>query len=386
MITRPIARRFSFAAAILTLALLAAGSAFSKDTWTGVERIVAVGDVHGDYDQFFALLQAAGLVDASANWTGGNTHLVQTGDVPDRGPDSRKVMDLLMKLEKQSRKTKGFVHALIGNHEAMNVYGDLRYVHDGEYEAFRDKGSEKLRERAYKQHMEHLKSNPPPEGLPSFDDAFLRKWQDHNRLGYFEHRRNFAPSAKYGRWIAGHNAVIKINDTLFLHGGIGPKYAGVPLKELNGTIRRELMDSGEKFPAGMTVDSEGPLWYRGLAQHDEATEAAHLEAVLGGLGAKRIVMGHTVTDGTVIPRFGGRALLIDVGMAEPYGHRSACLVIEGGALSTIHRGKRLEFPTDPGQDLLRYLKEAAALDPSPSALAGKIAELEQSLTAVAGAE
>ena len=384
---RPIARRFALATvSLLAGMLLCAASAVAKDTWTGVERVVAVGDVHGDYQQFVELLQAAWLVDSNTNWIGDKTHLVQTGDVPHRGPDSRKVMDLLMKLEKQARKAKGYVHALIGNHEAMNMYGDIRYVDPGEWEAFRDKASEKLRRRRYKQHVDYLKSNPPPEGLPSFDDAYLRQWQHHKPLGYFEHFDNFAPAGKYGSWIAKHNAVIKINDTLFLHGGIGPKYVGVPLKKLNDTIRAELNDFS-KIPQGMTVDSDGPLWYRGLALHDEAAEESHLEAVLGSLGAKRIVMAHTVTAGTVIPRFGGRALLIDVGMAAPYGRRSACLVIEAGTPSTIHRGSRLELPQNAGTDLLRYLKEAAALDPTPSPLAKKIAHLERTLvTAVAGAQ
>ena len=92
--------------------------------WTGVERTVAVGDVHGDYDQLAAVLKSAGLIDEQGNWSGGKTHLVQNGDVLDRGPDSRKAMDLLMRLEKQAAEAGGYVHALIGNHEAMNVYGD----------------------------------------------------------------------------------------------------------------------------------------------------------------------------------------------------------------------------------------------------------------------
>ena len=82
------------------------------------------------------MLASAGLIDGNGNWTGGKTHLVQTGDVVDRGPDSRAVMDLLMKLEKQAAAAGGAVHALIGNHEAMDVYGDLRYVSPGEFASY----------------------------------------------------------------------------------------------------------------------------------------------------------------------------------------------------------------------------------------------------------
>jgi len=109
----------------------------TSNTWTGVERVIAVGDVHGDYEQFVAVLRSAGLIDTNANWIGGHAHLVQTGDVVDRGPDSRAVMDLLMRLEKQAVAAGGAVHVLIGNHEAMDVYGDLRYVSPGEFASYR---------------------------------------------------------------------------------------------------------------------------------------------------------------------------------------------------------------------------------------------------------
>src|SRR5262245_33598569 len=120
----------------LVIGALIAAQTFAADVvFTGVERVVAVGDVHGDFGAFVGVLRAAGVIDQKNKWTGGKTHLVQTGDVPDRGADSRKVMDLLMDLEKQAPKAGGRVHALIGNHEAMNLYGDLRYVVPGEFAA-----------------------------------------------------------------------------------------------------------------------------------------------------------------------------------------------------------------------------------------------------------
>jgi hypothetical protein len=93
--------------------LLCATAAFGSDTWTGVKRVVAIGDIHGDYDQFLELLVQTGLTNKKGGWTGGKAHLVQTGDIPDRGPDTRKIMDLVMRLEKQARKAGGQVHALM---------------------------------------------------------------------------------------------------------------------------------------------------------------------------------------------------------------------------------------------------------------------------------
>ncbi len=347
-----------------------------KDTWSGVERIVAVGDVHGDYEQFVRTLRAAGIIDQTNKWIGGKTHLVQTGDVPHRGPDSRKAMDLLMRLEKQAKKAKGFVHALIANHEAMNVYGDLRYVHPGEYEAFRDMNSSELRDSYYENHVERLERTPPPEGLPKFDLTYKEKWFRDRPLGFFEHRLQFARDGKYGKWIRKHNAITRINDILFVHGGIAPNYVPLTIADINNRVRSELEDFST-LSGGIVIDPEGPLWYRGLAQHDEESEEPHLQALLNHHGAKRIVMGHTMIAKAVMPRFGGRAIFIDVGMSAFYGGPPACLLIEGDKLFAIHRGKKLPLPTtDSPKDLLAYLKEVAALDPAPSPLAKNIDWLE----------
>jgi hypothetical protein len=352
-------------------------AADEEDAWTGVDRVVAIGDVHGDCEQFVAVLRSAGLIDAREDWSGGKTHLVQTGDLLDRGPDSRKAMDLLIKLEEQARRSGGFVHALIGNHEAMNLYGDLRYVAPGEIDAFRDAGSEKAREALYLEHQKQLRDSLPAAQVPAFDDAHRKKWESETPLGYAEHRRAFSPAGTYGKWIRRHNAVIRIDETLFLHGGISPKYARLGIREINDRIRAELADF-KKLEGGIAQDEKGPLWYRGLALGDERALEPELQAVLKNFGVDRIVIGHTYTDGTVTPRFATRVLQIDVGLARLYDPslRMACLLIEKGKPLVLHRGKRLELPLDSGPDLLRYFKQAAALDPDPSSLAPRIAGLE----------
>src|SRR5262245_1211749 len=91
-----------FAVAMTTFA--AAPAFAQQDAFDGVKRVVAVGDVHGGFDQFVKILRDAGVIDQKNQWVGGATHLVQTGDVLDRGPDSRKVLDLLMDLEKDAPK------------------------------------------------------------------------------------------------------------------------------------------------------------------------------------------------------------------------------------------------------------------------------------------
>ena len=341
-----------------------------EDVFTGVERVVAVGDIHGDADQLVAVLRSATLIDEKNAWCGGKAHLVQTGDILDRGPDSRKAMDLLMRLEVEAKQAGGAVHALIGNHEAMNLYGDLRYVSEGEIAAFRDANSEKAREELYQEHQKSAKG-------VVFDDTYRRNWDADHPLGYAEHRRAFGPDGVYGKWIRGHQAAIRIDGTLFLHGGISPKYADWGVRTINERIRIELADF-TKLEGGVASDDQGPLWYRGLALRGKDLEP-HLQTVLKNYEVDRIAIGHTYTEGAVMPRFGGRVLQIDVGLSKVYdpAGRCACLEIDHGKVRVLHRGRRLELPLDDRLDLLRYLKEAAALDPAPSPLSRQIAALEE---------
>ncbi len=89
--------------------------------WSGVKRIVAVGDLHGAYVHFVTILMGTGLVDDKLNWIGGKTHLVQIGDVLDRGDKPKDIFDLAIRLEKEAEAAGGKVHMMIGNHEEMNL-------------------------------------------------------------------------------------------------------------------------------------------------------------------------------------------------------------------------------------------------------------------------
>lgn len=350
--------------ALASLALLSR-PVVSQDTVDGAERIVAVGDVHGDYDQFVLVLQQAGLIDGKGKWIGGRTHFVQTGDVLDRGPDSRKVMELLMALEPQAKKAGGAVHALIGNHEAMNILGDLRYVSAGEYAAFKGSNSAAQQERAWAVLSDSTRRKDP---------EYKKAWLAEHPLGWLEHRLAFEGNGRYGTWIRGHEAVMKVNDFLFMHGGISSKYASTPLKAINDAVRAALAGDKQPPPDNAAEDSLGPLWYRGLAQGDEALLMPLVDSVLASFGVRHIVIGHTVTAGTVLPRFDGKVIMIDVGLSAYYGAQTAFLVVEGGKAYTMHRGKKLEFPMNDAA-LLDYLKAAAALDPQPSKLQKYIDQL-----------
>ncbi len=198
--------------------------------FTGVDRIVAVGDVHGAYDRFVEILQTTGLLDSRLRWSGGKTHLVQLGDVVDRGPDSRKALDLLRRLQDDARRAGGAVHVLLGNHEAMRMLGDMRYTLPEEYKAFVTDRSDEIRKAAL--------ALVPPEQR----DQLLKD----TPLGYIELRLAFGRKGIYGDWLRTLDVALKINGVLFVHGGIGPATADLSCDDINRAARRELTEDEEK--------------------------------------------------------------------------------------------------------------------------------------------
>ncbi len=293
----------------------------------GVERTVAIGDVHGAYDRFVAILKAAELVNDTLHWSGGRAHLVQTGDVLDRGSDSRQALDLIRRLEGEAQRAGGAVHLLVGNHEVMRMLGDLRYVTPGEYQAFETSRSEETRQTFVRQ------------ARPDLRDRVLKE----TPLGFVEMRVAFGRDGEYGKWLRTHDVVARINGIVFLHGGISPAVAAQSCDEINATVRRELtseLDRTRAAPlASLAAREDGPLWYRGLAQIPEAD----VEDILAKQHARAIVIGHTVTTtGRVAPRFGGKVVMIDTGMQPAYvpAGRASAVEFLNGTLTAIYTDSR----------------------------------------------
>lgn len=182
--------------------------------WDNVDRIVVIPDIHGAYPDFVRLLQATDLMDASLNWSGGKSHLVSLGDLLDRGPESRKTMDILMRLQDQSRSVGGRVHVVAGNHELMNLIGDLRYVAKEEFQAFAVDETQEQRQTAFEEFITNPDKNfsGPVEARQYFDKKFPP--------GYFAHRQAFSEHGVYGRWLLSLPAVVVVNDKAFVHGGL----------------------------------------------------------------------------------------------------------------------------------------------------------------------
>lgn len=343
--------------------------------WKGVDRIVAVGDVHGAYDNLVATLRNSGLIDKKLRWTGGTTHLVQVGDLVDRGPDSRKAMDLLMKLQEQARRKGGWVHVLMGNHEAMNIVGVLTYVSSEEFDSYKDRDSTKRRElvfqRYYREQIEEAKS----QGRDVLSEKEEReKFKERYPLGYFEHRIAFHPEGTYGSWILQHNVAIRINGILFSHADWSEEMAALGLEEVNRRVREEMSGKAD-LEGGVAFAIKSPLQYRGFSRVplERAAQEARQEAlarILTALAATRIVVGHTMTHGVIEPRFGGKHISIDAGMLPSYGGgQQVALEIEGDRFRAIHPRGKAELPEYLDESsLIGYLSAVAAVDPDNLAL------------------
>jgi len=213
----------------------------SKTSADAPESVVAIGDVHGDFDDFVAILQRTGLIDKQNHWTGGKATFVQVGDLLDRGPKPREVMDLMMSLEKEAAQAGGRVVGLLGNHEVMNVMGDLRYVTVENYASFADNNSEKRQKSAYQEYLKWRKDHPQLLAeLPQPMELTEPEWMARHPAGFIEHREAFSPNGSYGKWLREHSPLAKIGGVVFLHGGIHPNLAHLKLDTINAHIRDEI--------------------------------------------------------------------------------------------------------------------------------------------------
>ena len=342
-------------AALLALAVAAArpgaqqrgqAPAFPCDIQT-TERIVAVGDIHGAFDQFVAILRATGIVDNRNRWTGKKTVLVQTGDILDRGPDSRKALDLIRKLEGDAQRAGGRVVALLGNHELMRLVSDWRYVSQGETDAFKNADSNDLRERAFTLFSTEAEKAAKAVGKPFDAAAYREQFMKDVPLGSLEMRFAFDAKGEYGAWVRQRAAVARINGILFLHGGITEPVSMMGCEGINAAVQKDLQSLPvplEKVAALFSAGETGPLWYRGLANEPEAGLAPTLDVILERMKARAIVIGHTtVLPGKITPRLGGKVIQIDTGMVNgefyPGGVASA-LELQGGKATAIYLDRR----------------------------------------------
>jgi len=261
-------------------------------------RVVAIGDLHADVGAALDTLRLAGLVDAHGDWSGGHATLVQTGDLMDRGPRSLGLVKLMRSLSDQAAAAGGRVICLLGNHEAMNLRGDWRYVSPADVAEF---GGVKARQAA------------------------------------------LLPAGDVGAWLRGRDSAVQIDNVVFVHGGLRPQWAAMGVDAISNGVRSALLRQSSPTILG----EEGPLWYRGYLLEPEPLACAELSQALTALGARRMVVGHTTQDsGKIISRCGGQLLGIDTGISTYYGRHIAALDLVDGDARALYPSGPEDLP-DP---------------------------------------
>ena len=358
--------------AVLITSLIAAagwlGAAPVRTSSSAAKRLVAIADIHGDLDAFVAILKRTGLIDDSLKWSGGSTTLVQVGDMIDRGPKSRGVLDFVMALQKDARRTDGRVIVLLGNHEVLNMFGDLRYVMPSDYASYAGPDADRRRAAAYDEYVRLAGASP----------AMSRdEWMAAHPAGFVEQREAFGAAGKYGKWLRSLPTVAKVDDSLFVHGGISETFASWSIGRINDRVATEIkafddardflvskkmlvsnptlaemlaavgvaatrtmpeIDALTSFDNWLTIHENGPLWFRGYARLPDADAEPLASKVAAAMGVTRLVMGHTPEPGAIVQRFGDKVYLIDTGMLHGYveGGQASALEIADGHVRAIY--------------------------------------------------
>ena len=293
-------------------------------------RLVAIGDVHGDFKQTMRALELGKVMDADGRWVGGTTVLVQVGDILDRGDNELAIMRKFASLAKQARKEGGDVLVVHGNHEIMNVLGDFRYATKGAYaecaryaEAKRQKLVEKLGEE-----------NAPP--LPETPEDV----NPETYRGVLARRDLFLPGGEMAMRMAKNPTVLQVGDTVFAHAGIDMRVVEYGFQALNDDVAA-WMAGVKKTPPNMVLEEKGVVWTREYGGADagvtaEASACRRLGEALDAVGAKRLVVGHTPQQGGVSSGCSGRLWRSDVGVSRGiYGAKPQVIEIVNGRVRVL---------------------------------------------------
>ncbi|MGQ0739758.1 MAG: metallophosphoesterase [Bacteroidota bacterium] len=272
-----------------------------KTDFPSINKMYIVSDIEGNFAAFRKLLLAAKIIDTDYNWIFGNGHLVLTGDFVDRGSQVNEVLWLIYSLEDKAKAAGGYVHYVLGNHEIMNMNGDLRYVHP--------------------KYMES--AGLLNEGFTSL----------------------YGENAELGRWLRTKNVMEKIGDILFVHGGVSAPVNRMELStsKLNRLVRPYYADSLFDFKNANldTLYSDfGPFWYRGYYKANPSSEANTVDSTLRLYKVKKIATGHTVIADTISVLFGGKVINTDVHHLK--GHSEGILIENGKYFRVTASGEKKE--------------------------------------------
>ena len=225
-----------------------------------IKKIAALSDIHGQYELAIELLKQNKIIDRDLNWRFGKGHLVIVGDIFDRGDKVNEVFWLIFKLEQQALKEGGRVHFSLGNHEYMVLHKDLRYVHE----------------------------------------KYLLTCQ----LLNLEYNELYEKNTVIGRWLRSKPTIIKINNNVFVHGGISQEFLShneFLIENINSIMRNSIECSKEEMKSSdfysIYYGSSGLIWYRGY--FNDNLEVREIDEILDKVKTEHIVVGHCSNDEVV---------------------------------------------------------------------------------------
>ncbi len=248
------------------------------------DRIIVIGDIHGDFNMLIRCLKIAKLIDNDYNWIGGETIVVQVGDqidscrfmtkgsvnncnnttIENDNPDDLNILYFMTKLHKKASNDGGAVYSLIGNHELLNSLGDLSYVSHNNLRAF---------------------DNYKTESGVIIKD------------GYQARHFAFTPGNEIANFLACTRKIaLVIGSNLFVHGGVVPYIAHkYKIDDMNKLLTLFLLgeiEQPEYFTDLFISGKTSPLWTRlfGMKVNNCENLMTPLKEVYN---VNKIYVGHT---------------------------------------------------------------------------------------------
>jgi hypothetical protein len=290
-------RTLSIAGALILTLSLASSSSGAQPAPHG--RVVAIGDIHADIDALRSALRTAGAINARDEWVGGALTIVQLGDLIGRSNDEKEVLDYFFDLQRRARKAGGTVHALIGNHEVFGGRLDNQAVGPNPFPAWEQLAGLKRDDPR----LRHLPPNARARGAA------------------------LMPGGPYARQIAELPVVLKLGETVFVHGGVVPRWARYGVDRINREVRDWLRGERAEPDSALGVDDgDRVMWTRQFSASVTPADCDVLAESLKILGARRMIVAHTVHE-EITARCNERVWAVDVGMSRAYGGRVEVLEI-----------------------------------------------------------
>jgi hypothetical protein len=271
--------------------------------------VVVIGDLHSDIQATRQAFQLAGGADDNDVWIGGALTIVQLGDMIGRSDDERQVLDFLFAMREQAEAAGGKVHLLVGNHEVMGARVDNQAVGLNPFPGYEDLTDLDL------------------------DDGRLQLLAEHAK------KRGAAlmSGGPYAKRFAELPTALQLGETVYVHGGVVPRWAEYGLDEINAEVSHWLFGGGPEPDSSLGVDNgDRVMWTRQFSRWVDASDCAVLDQSLAILGAKRMIVAHSVPS-TITGYCDDQVWAVDVGMSRFYAGPIEVLEIVDDEVLTVLR-------------------------------------------------